>query len=152
MWGTLLSSIANLEPSLLLKRARNAAIAYALAIAAFLCGVGFLIGAGYIAAADRFGSLYASLGFGIGFVILAILIFGVYEIASAVSEKRRARERRATQISSLLAAALALLPTLLRSRAGLAELLAPVVALVAYMIYKENSDSSSDDQTAGPEE
>ncbi|HVW55602.1 MAG TPA: hypothetical protein VHC00_07970 [Rhizobiaceae bacterium] len=145
MWGTLLSSIINLEPSLFLKRARNAAIAYGVALAALLCGVGFLIGAGYIAAADRYGSFTASLGFGIGFVILAILIFGIYEIASAISEKRRAREKRAAQMSSLLAAALALLPTLLRSRAGLAELLAPVVALVAYMIYKENTGGSSDD-------
>ncbi|MGN6585061.1 MAG: hypothetical protein ACTHJV_15285 [Rhizobiaceae bacterium] len=149
MWGTLLSSIINLEPSLFLKRARNAAIAYLLALAAFLCGVGFLIGAGYIAAAERYGSFVASLGFGICFVVLAVLIFGIHEIASAISEKRRAKERRAAQMSSLLAAALALLPTLLRSRTGLAELLAPVVAFIAYMIYKENTGGPSDDEGSG---
>jgi hypothetical protein len=151
MWGTLFSSILNLEPSLLLRRARNAAIAYLLALAAFLCGVGFLIGAGYIAAAQQYGSFTASLGFGIAFVILAILIFGIYEIASAISEKRRAKERRAAQMSSLLAAALTLLPTLLRSRVGLAELLAPVVAFIAYMIYKENTGGSSEDGESGSE-
>lgn len=139
MWGTLLTGILNLEPSLIVRRVRNAAIAYLLALAALLCGVGFLIGAGYTHAAERYGSFHASLGFGVGFVILAVLIFGIYHIVSAVSERRRARERRAQQVSSLLAAALALLPTLLRSRAGLAEVLAPVVALIAYMIYKENS-------------
>lgn len=139
MWGTLLSAIVNLEPSLFLKRARNAAIVYVLALAALLCGIGFLIGAGYIYAARHYGNFHASLGFGIGFVVLAVLIFAVHQIVSAVSERRRARQQRAAQISSLLTAAVALLPTLLRSRAGLAELLAPVVALIAYMIYKENS-------------
>jgi drug/metabolite transporter (DMT)-like permease len=139
MWGTLLTGILNLEPSLFVRRARNAAIVYLLALAALLCGIGFLIGAGYTHAAEHYGSFRASLGFGVGFVILAVLIFGVYQIASAVLERRRAREKRAQQVSSLLAAALALLPTLLRSRAGLAEILAPVVALIAYMIYKENS-------------
>jgi hypothetical protein len=145
MWGALLSSILNLEPSLILKRARNGAIAYLLALAALLCGVGFLIGAGYIAAARRYGDFNASLGFGIGFVVLAVLIFAVYQIAGAISEKRRAREKRAAQMSSLVAAALALLPTLLRSRAGLAELLAPVIALIAYMIYKENNGTPDGD-------
>lgn len=145
MWGTLLSSILNLEPSLFVRRVRNAAIVYLLALAAFLCGVGFLIGAGYIEAAARFGGFRASLGFGIGFIVLAALIFGIYQFVSAVAEKRRVREKRAQQMSSLLAAALALLPTLLRSRAGLAEILAPVVALIAYMIYKENSGTPEGD-------
>jgi hypothetical protein len=146
MWGTLLSGILNLEPSLFIRRARNAVIIYLLALAAFLCGVGFLIGAGYIYAAQRYGGFHASLGFGVGFVVLAVLIFATYQIASAVSERRKAREQRAAQMSSLLAAALALLPALLRSRTGLAGLLTPVVALIAYMIYKENSGTPDDEE------
>jgi hypothetical protein len=110
-----------------------------------VCGVGFLVAAGFIAAERRWGAINASVGFGIGFIVLAIIVFAVYRAAAAMRRRRLERERKAAQMSSLIAAALALVPTLLRSRTGMAELLAPVVALLAYMIYKENTKPAADE-------
>ena len=140
MLGTVLSALASFNFSVFVRRIRNAAVVYAIVAIAALTGCGFLIGTGYIAASARWGPLRASLAFGGGFIVRAIVVFAIHQIASALAERRRAREQRAAQLSSLVAAAVALLPTLLRSKAGLAELLAPVVALIAYLIYKENSD------------
>lgn len=115
-----------------------AAVAYALAGVALLCGVGFLIAAAFIAAAERYGSFRASLGFGLGFLVLGILILGFHRLAVR-RRQRRAAQVRAEQAKAYAgAAALGLLPTLLKSRAGVAGLVAPLVALAAYTIWKEN--------------
>lgn len=127
------------------RRVRNAVIIYAISAGLFAVGIGFLVGAGDIATARQLGSLYASLAFGAGFVVLALVIFALYHIAAAIAERRRARERRAAQMSSLMAAVLALLPTLLRSRSGLVELLMPVLTFLAYTIYRENSGNPGED-------
>jgi hypothetical protein len=43
-----------------------------------------------------------------------------------------------------VAAAIAALPTLMRSRIGLGALLAPALAVVAYTIYRENTKPGPD--------
>lgn len=126
------------------RRARRAAIVYLLAGAAGLCGIGFLIGALYIGLSERYGRLETALGFGAGFIVLALLILLVHRL-TAGSRSRRAAEKRRSDLTAVgVAAALAALPGLTRSRAGLGALLIPALAVVGYAIYRENSGPKSD--------
>ena len=79
------------------------------------------------------------MGFSVGFIVLALLILLVHRL-TAGSRASRAAERRKSDLTAMgVAAALAALPGLMRSRAGLGTLLAPALAVVAYAIYRENS-------------
>ena len=147
MLASLLASLASGETLQAIRRARRTAIAYFLAGAAGLIGVGFLIGALYIFLSERYGRLETAIGFGVGFIVLALLILLVHRLTAA-SRARRVAERRKSDLTAMgIAAALAALPALTRSRAGLGALLAPALAVVAYAIYRENSkpDPGPDD-------
>jgi undecaprenyl pyrophosphate phosphatase UppP len=147
MLASLLASLASGETLQAIRRARRTAIVYLLAGVAGLIGVGFLIGALYIFLSDRYGRLETAVGFGVGFIVLALLILFVHRLTAA-SRARRVAERRKSDLTAMgIAAALAALPALTRSRAGLGALLAPALAVVAYAIYRENSkpDPGPDD-------
>lgn len=116
-----------------------AAILYGLAAVFALCGVGFLIGAAYIWLAARYGPLATSLGFGIGFLVVAGLIIAIHKLTASARGKRRARRRQADMTAVGVTAALALLPALAKSKGGLAVIAAPALAIVAYAIYRENT-------------
>ncbi len=140
--GTLVSLItgfASGEALAALKRAKVAAIFYVIAAVFALCGVGFLIGAAYIWVASRYGSLATSLGFGIGFLVLAGLILVIHKLTVSMRSNRRARRRKADMTAVGVTAALALLPALAKSKGGLGILAAPALAAVAYAIYRENA-------------
>jgi high-affinity Fe2+/Pb2+ permease len=138
MLATLLASIATGELAKSVRRVRAAVVAYAIAGAALLCGVGFLIGAGFVASAARYGSFNSALGFAVGFLVLGLFIIVFHRISSRV-HARRAAERRAGDLRGYAgAAAVALLPVLMKSKPGLVGLLAPILAAAAYAIYKEN--------------
>lgn len=140
--GALLSLIAGLasgETAAALRRARLAAIAYGLAGVAALCGIGFLIGALHIWASARYGVLEATLGFGIGFLVIAGLILLIFRLGAGSRARRRRRRRTADMTALGATAALAALPALLRSRAGPGLVLGPAFALLAYAIYRENA-------------
>nr|WP_280823804.1 hypothetical protein [Mesorhizobium soli] len=122
------------------RRARQTAIAYLLAAAAALCGVGFLIGAGYIWTARRYGALEASLGFGIGFLVLAGLILIIYRLVLDRRREREIRQRNKEMTNLAIAAGLNAVPSLLSSKAGLGAAL----AAVAYAIYRENKATKPD--------
>ena len=144
MLASLLASLASGETLQAVRRARRTAIAYLLAGMAGLLGVGFLIGALYIFLSDRYGRLETAIGFGVGFIVLALLIVLVYRL-TAKSRARRAAERRKSDLTAMgIAAAIAALPALTRSRVGLGALLAPALAVVAYTIYRENSKLGAD--------
>lgn len=115
------------------------AILYGLAGILALCGVGFLTGAAYIWLAGRYGPLATSLGFGIGFLLVAGLILAVHKLMTGIRARRRARRRKADMTAVGVTAALVLLPALARSKGGLAAVLAPAIALAAYAIYRENA-------------
>jgi EamA domain-containing membrane protein RarD len=132
--ATLLASFASGEAMVAARRARQTAIAYLLAAAAALCGVGFLIGAGYIWTARRYGALEASLGFGIGFLVLASLILVIYKLAVNRRREREIRQRNKEMANLAIAAGLSAVPALLTSKAALGAAL----AAVAYAIYREN--------------
>jgi undecaprenyl pyrophosphate phosphatase UppP len=144
MLASLIASLASGETLQAIRRARRAAIAYLLAGVAGLCGVGFLIGALYIWLSDRYGRLETATGFGIGFIVLALVILLVHRL-TARSRAIRVAERRKSDLTAMgIAAAIAAVPTLARSRVGLGALLAPALAVVAYAIYRENAKSDPD--------
>jgi len=138
MLATLLASIASGEALDALKRLRLTAILYAIAGLSGLCGIGFLIGAGFIAAADRWGTFEASIGFGIGFITLACLILLVQKLVSSAQAKRAARRRSLDATALAGTAAIALLPALLARKGALGALGLPLLGVLGYAIYREN--------------
>lgn len=152
--GTLFSFIAGLasgETAAALRQAKLAAIAYVLAGVAGLCGVGFLIGALHIFLSRRYGTLETTIGFGVGFVVLALLVLLIFRLGAGSRRKQRRRRRNADMTALGATAALAALPALLRSRAGPGLVLGPAFALVAYAIYRENAGAGRDASYADTE-
>lgn len=149
--ASLLSALASGEAASAVRRARAAFIVYALAGLAALCGVGFLIGAGYIWASTRYGSLMAALGFGVGFLIVAGLMVLIHQLSARARKRRQAARRNADLKALGLTAALAVLPSLLKSKAGVGALLGPAAALVAYAIYRENTKPGPGKRDPGAE-
>ena len=138
MLASLIASFASGETALAVRRARRAAIAYLLAGVAALCGIGFLIGAVYTWASQRYGAIEAALGIGVIFLLLSGLVLIIHTTTARI-QARRAKERRASDLATVaVASALAVLPTLLRGKTGLGAVIAPLVALTAYAIYREN--------------
>lgn len=150
MLATLIANIASGEALLALRRTKVALIVYAIVGALVLLGAAFLIGAAYLFAASRYGAIEAALGFGAGFVVLGVLVLVIFKLTTR-SRRRRATERRKGEVATIAAAtALAMLPALAGRKAGLSVLVAPILAMVGYQIYRENSrgrpkgDSDSD--------
>lgn len=151
MLASLLASLASGETMVAIARARRAAVVYFLAGLAALCGAGFLIGALYIWLAGHFGRLETAIAFGAGFMAIALLILLAHRL-TAKSRARRAAERRRSDLTALgVATAFAALPTLMRSRAGMGALLAPVIAIAAYAIWRENTKPPGTGPDAPPE-
>lgn len=138
---SILETVATFSPARAIGRARSAAIAYGAASVLIVVGIGYLLSAAYIAAERQFGAIVASLGFGIILVLLGLILLVVYRAVSSVRARREEEKRREQLSDTLGAAAVTLLPALLRSKWGIAELLAPIVAAAVYSIYKENSKS-----------
>lgn len=144
MLASLIAGLASGETAAAIRRARLAAIVYLLAGAAALCGVGFLIGAAFIWAASRYGSMAAALGFGIGFLVVSGIILLVFRLSAGRRKASQAKRRKADMTAIGVTTAVALLPTLLRGKGGLATLVAPALAAAAYAIYQENKKPGSD--------
>jgi hypothetical protein len=139
MLALIVRSLASGEISDFFGRFRRAAVLYLLAAAAAACGIGFLVAAGFMLAEHRFGAIAAAAGFGVGFLVLAALVVGIHTAIAARARARHQRKARSAELSGVLgAAALAALPSLLRSRPGVLELLAPFAAIAAYGVYREN--------------
>ncbi len=148
MLSRLVGSLAAGEMSDMLKRLRTAGLFNLLAALAALCGIGFLIAAAYVAAAQRWGAAPAALGFAVAFLLLATAIYGIGKVL--VRRRARKAERRRASDARMLAgtAAVTLLPSILARGGGVGILLAPLVALAGYAIYRENTGarSSHDDE------
>jgi hypothetical protein len=136
MLPTLLASVVSGEALIALKRLRLAVTIYVVAAVLALTGIGFLIGAGYVATQLRYGSLWASIYFGAGFILFALVLVIIFKIVAA-SRVRAQRERRATEAKTLVsAAAIAAVPSLLAARKG--PLIAvPLIAGLGWLIFKE---------------
>lgn len=145
MLAVLIQSLAAGETMRVAKRVRRAMIDYLIAGVCLAIGVGFLIAAGYIFVAERYGALYTALGFGLGFIAIAGIALAVHAIRSRLEAKRRAEEARKAQLTTLAgAAALTVLPALLKGRGGVLQMLAPLLAMAAYTIYRENTAGDGD--------
>jgi undecaprenyl pyrophosphate phosphatase UppP len=145
MLASLIAGFVSGETRAAVYRARGAAIAYALAGLALLCGVGFLIAALYIWAAFRYGLVETAIYFGLGFIVLGGVILFVHRLSKGRREVRRAQRHKSDMTAIGVTTALALVPTLLRGgKGGLGALLAPAVAAAAYAIYRENVKSDDD--------
>jgi hypothetical protein len=149
MLASLISGLASGETVAAVRRARTAAIVYALAALAALCGLGFLVGAAYIWVAGRYGPVAACIGFGVGFLAIAGLILLIHQLSAGARARRRARRRNADMKAIGITAALAVLPMLLKGKGGLGTILGPAIALAAYAIYRENVKPDTDDPDAG---
>jgi hypothetical protein len=142
--GSLIAGLASGETAAIVRRARWAALVYAVAGLAGLCGIGFLIGACYIWTSRHYGSLHAAFGFGIGFLALAGLVVLIFRLSARLRARKRAKQRRSDMTAIGVTAALAVLPSLLRGKRGIGLLVAPAVALAAYAIYRENNEPDRD--------
>lgn len=146
MLATLIQTLANADPAYAARRVRRAVIDFAIAGICLAIGLGFLLAGCFIIAMERYGAVATTFGFGVGFILLAVIALIVHRIVSQMSARRRAAKARAAQVKTLAGAtALAVLPSLLRGRGGMLEAMLPVIAMVAYAIYKENSGAPGDD-------
>jgi hypothetical protein len=124
--------------------ARRAAIAYIAAGILVAFGCGFLLLALFVHVARRVGAVEAGLWFGGAFLLLAIVVIVGHRLTAEV-RRRSARRQRNRDLSKVaVAASFALAPALLRSRVGWLALAAPLVAAVAYSVYRENAPPADD--------
>lgn len=144
--ASLVGAIVSGEALEAIGRARRTAAVYALAALLLLCGTGFLVGAGFIAVARRIGMVEAALWFGGGFVLLALFLVGIDRLAARSRAKREAKRRREEARAVAGAAAVALLPTLLASRARGLALIVPAAAALAYAVWRENAPPRDADE------
>jgi hypothetical protein len=138
MFASLIAGVVTGETLAIVRRARRAAIAYGMAGLLAAMGFFFLIVAAAIYAAQRLGAIEACLVFGGGFLALALLVIIVHAIASRTRGRAAVRQRNRDLVKVAAATGLAVLPALMRGRGPLV-LIAPAVAAVAYMIYRENA-------------
>lgn len=146
MLASLIANLASGEAAVALRRARYATIAYILAAVFGMLGLAFLISAGFVWTARRFGHIEAALGFGVGFLAVAGLVLVTHKFAARSRAREHKRKRSSDMAAMGVATALAVLPTLLRSKGGLAAVLGPVLAIAAYAIYRENVPPGEDDE------
>src|SRR6185312_7717876 len=102
MLASIIGSFASGEISDIFGRLRRATIVYALAVVAAACGIGFLIGAGFMLAARRYGAIEAATGFGVGFIVIAILVVSLHALAEARAKARRRKKARTAELSGVL--------------------------------------------------
>ena len=151
MFAALIQSLAALDVSSLARNVRRSVIGYSIAGLCLVVGLAFLLAAAFIFTARRYGALEACLGFGVVFVVLAVVTLVVQKLLTSMEKRRRAREAKANQLTTLAGAtAVAMLPALLKSRGGMLGAMLPLLAVAAYAIYNENarepdrSDDSDD--------
>ena len=146
MLATLAKAILTLDLSVVSRRIRRGVISYAIAGLALLIGLGFLLAAAFIVAAREFGTLYASLGFGAGFIILAVIVLTIQAVVSRAEARRRARELKSAELKSLVTAtALSMLPVLMKHKGGVLSALMPIAAMAAYSFYKRSAPEDERD-------
>jgi chromate transport protein ChrA len=149
MLASLIAGLATGETVAALRRTRTAAVVYLFAAVAGVVGLSFFLAAAFMWAERRYGAIEAALGFGAGFVVLALLVLAVFRLTSGSRARKQARRRR-TDLTALGAtAALGLLPTLARGKPGPGLILWPLATLAAYAIYRENAGPSKDDDDPG---
>lgn len=127
-------------------RARTSAIEYLVAAIFAICGLSFLVLAGYILAARHYGELASAVGFGAGFLAIAVGVL-VYHRLKAKARSRRAKARLNQEAKTVAgAAAIAAIPAIIGKRGGVLGLVLPALAAAGYAIYRENMRKGPDGQ------
>lgn len=143
MLSTLITTFISGEAMASVGRLRRAAVTYALAGILILCGAGFLLGATFVAVANEFGTIEAALGFGAGFILIALVLILIHRVSAKVEAKKIEKRRQSEMTAVVSAAAVAMLPTLLAGGKGRsAALLAPALAGLGWAIWRENTRRS----------
>lgn len=138
MLASLIASVVSGEASETVAAARRTAIVYAIAGLFFLCGLGFLVGAGFVMLAREIGTVAAALWTGGGFIVVGLVLVLVHRI-TARARARQAARRRSSEVAALAsAAAFAALPAMLAGRGRALALAGPLLAGLAYAVYREN--------------
>ncbi len=137
--ASLIAGLATGETLAAVQRARRALIAYIIAGVLGLFGVIYLMVAGTIWAARRFGAIEATLTIGAAFLIVASIVFVVHKMTSGRRAISAKTQRKRDLSNAAIAAGIAAAPALLRGRTGVAALVLPAVAFLAYTIYRENA-------------
>ena len=88
MLTSLIRSLASGQLSDIFGRLRRAVIVYVMAILAIMCGLGFLLAAGFMLAERRFGPIGAAVGFGVVFLLVGIMVIGIYAAVVVTCRKR----------------------------------------------------------------
>jgi O-antigen/teichoic acid export membrane protein len=132
MFARLIALLAAGEAAAIKRRIKIAAIAYAAAGVSVFLAVIFLVVAGYLAAAVRLGPIEAALWFGVGFLLLAGVIYAIYRVTA------RARAEAGKRAESMMvgASALAMLPAL-GKKGGWSAVLMALAAVAGYAAYTE---------------
>lgn len=136
--ASLIASVVSGEASETVAAARRTAIAYALAGLFFLCGLGFLVGAGFVTLAREIGTVAAALWVGGGFIVVGLVVMAVHRIGARTRAKQAARRRHSEVAALASAAAFAALPAMLAGRGRALALAGPLLAGLAYAVYREN--------------
>lgn len=145
MLTRLVAALAAGEARDVARRLRIASVLYVLAAVLAVFGGVFLVLAAYIAAAERWGAIAAAAGFGVGFLVLALIVVAALKVWTGM-RRRRARRRRAADVGALAgSAALAAVPSLV-ARSGLGSLIVPLALIAGYAIYRENAGSGDRDE------
>jgi chromate transport protein ChrA len=135
------------------RRTMRAVLAYALAAVFATVGAGFLLAAGFMEVAEHIGPQHAALAIGGGFVVIAGIVIVIHMITRRLRVRSASKRRKDEMASVATAAAVSLVPLLLRGKGPAGLLMAPA-ALVAYAIYRENfrpkrTTREPDDQASG---
>lgn len=147
MLARLVAALAAGEMSGAVRRLRVVTALYALAALLALFGASFLLLAAFVSAAARWGVTSTALGFGAGFLVLALAVVVGLKIWQGV-QARRVHRRRVSDAGVLAGtAALTLLPSLLARSGGLGTLILPLVAVAGYAIYRENAGPGDKDDS-----
>jgi hypothetical protein len=150
MLGSLIGALFAGEASRIVGRARRAAIAYTIAGLCAFIGLGFLLGALYVALAAKFGSLETSLGFGIVFLLIGGIVLTINTIIANRVKKKAATRRRSELTTIAATAAVSILPGLLRGKVTPLSLVgAPLLAILAYSVLRENAPKHDDEHHDG---
>ncbi|GHC76578.1 hypothetical protein [Limoniibacter endophyticus] len=139
--ATLLTTVLAGETGALTRRAKATVLFFAAIGLLVAMGLFFALVAGFIATASRFGSVEAAIGFSLGFLVVALILYIAYRLYLA-NEKKKAKARRAADYSTVgIATALAVAPALLKGN-PLMKIGIPAAAVIAYLIFKENTRRS----------
>jgi len=145
MLGPLIAAVASGEFFGAIRRARGAALAYVFAGIFGITGVAFLVGAGFVIASRRWGTVEAAIGFGLSFLLIAVLVLAFHSLSRRWRANRVSKQRSVDVATIAGAAAVSLLPVLMRSKGGLGGIVGPLIAVAAYAIYRENKARKPDD-------